>query len=131
MEPSCSTPIRHAAPDDADDRRRARALTVPLWRLYLLRTGYLFVAGGILATQWPTLLRHDPSWPLMEGVKTSMLAAVSVLALLGSAPVRTPGPVAVTFLTGRPWIQLLALVTPATAASSMEAKDSFLGAAAQ
>jgi hypothetical protein len=51
--------------------------------LHLLRAGYLFVAGGILAFQWPTLIQHDPSWPLMEGVKTSLLAAVSVLALLG------------------------------------------------
>lgn len=52
-------------------------------RLYLLRAGYLFVAGGITATQWPLLIHHDPAWPLMDGVKSSMLAAVSVLALLG------------------------------------------------
>ena len=83
MEPSTSLPTQHAVTARADDRQGARALPVPLWRLYLLRAGYLFVAGGIVATQWPALIQHDPSWPLMEGVKTSMLAAVSILALLG------------------------------------------------
>jgi hypothetical protein len=52
-------------------------------RLYLLRASYLFVAGGITVTQWPLLINHDPALPLMDGVKASMLAAVSVLALLG------------------------------------------------
>lgn len=54
-----------------------------LVRLYVLRAAYLFVAAGIAAFQWPTLVNHDPGWPLMDGVKTSMLAAVSILALLG------------------------------------------------
>lgn len=59
------------------------AARMSLPRLYLLRAGYLFVAGGITVTQWPMLIHHDPAWPLMDGVKASMLAAVSVLALLG------------------------------------------------
>ena len=32
---------------------------------------------------WPSLIRHDRSWPLMEGVATCMLVAMSLLALLG------------------------------------------------
>jgi hypothetical protein len=69
-------------------RRNHRKVASPpdglsLPRLYLLRAGYLFVAGGITVTQWPMLIQHDPAWPLMDGVKSSMLAAVSVLALLG------------------------------------------------
>jgi len=70
--PPPNDPLGTAAPDG-----------ISLPRLYLLRAGYLFVAGGITATQWPLLIHHDPAWPLMDGVKTSMLAAVSVLALLG------------------------------------------------
>jgi hypothetical protein len=84
MTPSTNVPTRQAVPAGPDDAKAPTgAPLVPLWRLNLLRVGYLFVAGGIFATQWPTVIQHDPSWPLMEGVKTSMLAAVSVLALLG------------------------------------------------
>ena len=52
-------------------------------RLYLLRFGYLLMAVGLVLTQWPLLLSHPQSWPLMEGVKTCMLVALSILSFLG------------------------------------------------
>jgi hypothetical protein len=52
-------------------------------RLYALRFGYLVVGGGLAVTKWPLFLQHDRPWPLFEGVVTSMLVAMSLLALLG------------------------------------------------
>jgi len=56
---------------------------LPLWRLYALRFGYLVMAVGLAVYQWPALLHHDRSWPLMTGVVTVMLAAMSILAVVG------------------------------------------------
>jgi hypothetical protein len=68
---------------EEDDRRTARPAPVSLLRLHILRFGYLVVGGGLVAYRWPSLLRHDQPWPLMEGVVTCMLVALSLLALLG------------------------------------------------
>lgn len=83
MKTAISSPPRRGTPGPEQAKAPTDVDPVPLWRLHLLRAGYLFVTAGTVATQWPMLIQHDPSWPLMEGVKTSMLAAVSVLALLG------------------------------------------------
>jgi hypothetical protein len=56
---------------------------LPLWRLYALRFGYLVIAVGQAVYQWPSLIHHDRSWPLMTGVVTVMLAAMSILAVVG------------------------------------------------
>jgi hypothetical protein len=56
---------------------------VSLTRLYLLRLGYLVMAGGLALTKWPLLINHDSPWPLFEGVETCMLVALSLLAFLG------------------------------------------------
>ena len=56
---------------------------VSLTRLYLLRLGYLVMAGGLTVTKWPLLINHDSPWPLFEGVETCMLVALSLLAFLG------------------------------------------------
>ena len=56
---------------------------LPLWRLYLLRLGYLILGGGLVIYRWPLLFHHDKPWPLMTSVVTCMLVAMSVLALLG------------------------------------------------
>ena len=52
-------------------------------RLYFLRLGYLLMAVGLVLTQWPPLLDQPQPWPLMEGVKTCMLVALSLLSFLG------------------------------------------------
>ncbi len=56
---------------------------VPLWRLYLLRVGYLILGGGLAVVKWPAMIHHDRPWTLMLGVVNSMLVALSLLALLG------------------------------------------------
>lgn len=86
MRPLTETPPAQAAdaePERPNQEAKVAVAGLPLWRIHLLRLGYAFTAGGILAVQWPTLLNHDSSWPLFVGVKASLLAAVSVLALLG------------------------------------------------
>lgn len=56
---------------------------VSLRRLYLLRFGYLVMAIGLTATKWPLIVNHQGPWPLMEGVETCMLVALSLLWFLG------------------------------------------------
>ena len=55
---------------------------ISLWRLNLLRLGYLVMGGGLAVVKWPALVDHEP-WELMEGTVECMLVAMSVLALLG------------------------------------------------
>ncbi len=72
-----------------DVSRRSRSsdrdagATISLPRLYFLRAGYLFFAVGLIVTKWPLLIGHDLTWPLIDGVETSILVAFSLLALLG------------------------------------------------
>jgi hypothetical protein len=52
-------------------------------RLTLLRTAYLVLVVGLGLTIWPTILDPGHGWSLMGGVVTSMLGAMSALALIG------------------------------------------------
>jgi len=85
MRPTTSASLR--LPDGAarpnDRKGAAAAASVSLPRLYLLRFGYLVVAVGLAATKWPLLINHDVPWPLIEGVETCMLVALSLLSFLG------------------------------------------------
>ncbi|WP_125776030.1 hypothetical protein [Antribacter gilvus] len=56
---------------------------LPLWRLHLLRLGYLIMGGGLVVYQWPLLFTHAEPWPVMAGVVTCMLVAMSLVAFLG------------------------------------------------
>jgi hypothetical protein len=56
---------------------------ISLFRLYLLRAMYLLMAVGIGVTFWPLVLSHPPSWPLMNSIVASMLAALGLLCVLG------------------------------------------------
>ena len=56
---------------------------LPLWRLHLLRAGYALLGIGLAVVQWPRLAFPDGPRPLMDGVVTCMLVAMSLLALLG------------------------------------------------
>jgi hypothetical protein len=83
---STSAPPRYPADrtSERDDRRSTTvAARVSLPRLYLLRLGYLVVAVGLAVTKWPLLINHDVPSPLMEGVVTCMLVALSLLSFLG------------------------------------------------
>lgn len=55
---------------------------VSLFRLYLLRAGYLLLVVGLGITVWPSMIRHAP-WTLWHGVGDSVLTAISLLAILG------------------------------------------------
>lgn len=57
-------------------------LSLPTWRLNLMRVGYLVMGVGLVITKWPEFLAHEP-WELMHGTVLVMLVAMSVLALLG------------------------------------------------
>jgi hypothetical protein len=54
-----------------------------LWRLYLLRLGYLVLGGGLVVYKWPLLFNHDNPWPLIDSVVVCMLVGMSIIALLG------------------------------------------------
>lgn len=51
-------------------------------RLNLMRAGYLLMGAGLVAVKWPLLPQLD-TLPLQQGVVTSLLVAMSVLALVG------------------------------------------------
>ena len=53
-----------------------------LWRINLMRGGYLLMAVGLALVKWP-LLGQAASLPLFEGVTLALLTAMSLLALLG------------------------------------------------
>jgi hypothetical protein len=70
-------------PAPAQDDRRAGPAEVSLPRLYALRAGYLLLVVGLGVTIWPGIIHHDKPWSLMGGVVHCMLAAMSLLAVLG------------------------------------------------
>lgn len=60
---------------------------IALWRVNLLRAGYLLIALGLGLVVWPSILNPAKSWEPAHGVIAAMLAALSLLSLLG---VRSP-----------------------------------------
>lgn len=56
---------------------------ISLFRLHLLRAMYLLLVVGLAATIWPGVISHRADWPLMNGVVSCMLAALSLLSLVG------------------------------------------------
>jgi hypothetical protein len=59
---------------------------VRLFQLYLLRAAYLLLVVGLGLTVWPALIEHVAWLPTLcpwSGVGNSVLAALSLLALLG------------------------------------------------
>jgi len=64
------------------DETETPAQEMALWRLYLLRAGYLLIAVGMGIQKVPAFLHHKP-WELMHGVVNSMLLALVLLSVLG------------------------------------------------
>jgi hypothetical protein len=56
---------------------------VSLFRLYILRAMYLFIVVGLGTYLWPDILDPQHHWQLAEGMAACMLAAFSLLCLLG------------------------------------------------
>lgn len=94
---------------------------ISLFRLYALRAGYLLIAGGLAATEWPSVINHSPQWPLMNSVACSLLAAVSVLAALG---IRYPVQMLPVLLFDIVWksIWLIAVALPLWSAHHIDAR---------
>jgi hypothetical protein len=93
---------------------------LPLYRLHLMRVGYLVLGLGNAVVRWPTLVHHGPSWPLMDGVVTCILIAMSLLAFLGLRhPVRLL-PILV-FESAWKLLWLSAVALPQLAAGDMDA----------
>jgi hypothetical protein len=66
----------------AQDGTRTSLQEIALWRLYLLRAGYLLIAVGMGMQKVPAFLHRKP-WELMQGVANSMLLALVLLSVLG------------------------------------------------
>ncbi|MGY1761436.1 hypothetical protein ACI79G_04270 [Geodermatophilus sp. SYSU D00779] len=64
-------------------RHTDAAAEVSLPRLHALRAGYLLIGVGLAVTEGPSFVQDSRSWPLVEGVVTCMLAAMSILAFVG------------------------------------------------
>ena len=94
---------------------------VSMFRLYVLRAMYLIITAGLALTVWPLLFDHSPTWPLMNSVVCAMLAAVSLLALLG---IRYPLQMLPVLLFELVWktIWLLVIALPLWRAGLMDAR---------
>lgn len=75
------TALPNSYPTSFDNHDLSLGVSLP--RLYFLRSGYLLMAVGLAVTKWPLVVQHDGPWPLMEGVVTCMLVALSLLSFLG------------------------------------------------
>lgn len=54
-----------------------------VFRLNLLRSGYLLLVVGLGMTMWPQLVTEGPRLELMHGVALSMLCALGLLSVPG------------------------------------------------
>jgi hypothetical protein len=52
-------------------------------RLNVMRFGYAFMGVGLAIVKWPLLIQDAASLPVMDGVVTCLLTAMSFLAFLG------------------------------------------------
>jgi hypothetical protein len=59
------------------------ATDLPLYRLHLMRAGYLLMGLGLAVVKWPLIINDADSLPLFEGVVACLLTAMSLLAFLG------------------------------------------------
>jgi hypothetical protein len=64
-------------------RTQPERLELPLYRLHMMRAGYLLLGLGLAAVKWPLFVDGVDSLPLYEGVVACLLTAMSLLALLG------------------------------------------------
>ena len=94
--------------------------TVSTFRLYLMRATYLLMLVGLGFTIWPGVIHHAKPVELMDGVVSSLLAAVSVLAALG---IRYPLQMLPLLLFELVWksIWLIAFAPPLWSANQIDA----------
>jgi hypothetical protein len=61
---------------------RIPAGEMAVWRLYLLRAGYLLIAAGMGNIMVPAFIHHG-QWTLDQSLKNAMLLALTALSVLG------------------------------------------------
>jgi hypothetical protein len=90
-----------------------------VWRLNLMRVGYLVMGLGLALVKWPVVIGYDRSTPLFEGVVAVLLTAMSLLAFLGLRyPVRLLPILLFESLWKLIWLSIVAL--PAVAAGDVD-----------
>ena len=90
-----------------------------VWRLNLMRVGYLVMGLGLAVVKWPVVIGYDRSTPLFEGVVAVLLTAMSLLAFLGLRyPVRLLPILLFESLWKLIWLSIVAL--PAVAAGDVD-----------
>ena len=96
---------------------------VSLLRLYLLRAMYLLIVVGLGLVIWPGIIHPTKPWGLMQGAVNCMLAAFSLLSLLG---LRYPLQMLPVLLWELLWkaIWLLIVALPAWSSGQMDAGTS-------
>jgi hypothetical protein len=60
----------------------AIVIEVSVFRLTVMRVGYVLLFGGLAYSEWPGLIHHA-GWTSGHGMASSLLAALSLLAGLG------------------------------------------------
>jgi hypothetical protein len=109
--------LREAPP--APNPRGDVVEALPLWRLNLMRVGYLVMGLGLAVVKWPVVIGYDRSTPLYEGVVAVILTAMSLLAFLGLRyPVRLLPILLFEALWKIIWLGVVAL--PAVAAGDVD-----------
>jgi hypothetical protein len=92
---------------------------LPLWRLHLMRVGYLLMGLGLAVVKWPVVIGYDRSTPLFEGIVAVILTAMSLLAFLGLRyPIRLLPILLFECLWKIIWLGVVAL--PAVAAGDVD-----------
>ncbi len=93
---------------------------VSTFRLYLLRATYLLIFVGLGSEIWPGIIQHAKAWDLMHGVASSLLAAMSLLVVLG---IRYPLQMLPLLLFELLWksIWLIAIALPLWSANQLDA----------
>jgi hypothetical protein len=71
-------------PTDATTARTAVDEELSTRCLNIMRFGYAFMGVGLAIIKWPLLIQDAASLPLMDGVVTCLLTAMSLLAFLSS-----------------------------------------------
>jgi hypothetical protein len=56
---------------------------LPLYRLHIMRVGYLVMGVGLAVVKWPLVIFYDSTMPLFEGIAAVLLTGMSLLAFLG------------------------------------------------
>jgi hypothetical protein len=92
---------------------------VPLYRLQMMRVGYLVMGVGLAVVKWPLVIGYDRSLPLFEGIVAVLLTGMSLLALLGLRyPVRLLPILLFEVVWKVIWLSVVAL--PAIAAGDVD-----------